>query len=290
MGEPPQLGQLRQQGQRHDRADARDALQQVILLAPEGAGPQPLAHVLVDFPQVRLEPGKMGLDAGTHERHPRRPQAILLRGPHRHHLPSPLDERHQRLGRLLRQRARGGTHGLAEIRHCLRIQPIGLRQAPGGAGKVASVTRIDHGDRQAGTPQLRHERRVVAPGGLDHDHVRVEGPQPPNDFGDPGRLIGQLPCFALRPDRDVQRRLGHLDPDDHVFRLVPRSSLVLSCRPPRLGLAGYGISTWLALAPVRAHRGAGRDDPSSSAASRGRGMSGLSRPRAACHWAILHDS
>ncbi len=218
----------------------------------------------------------MGLDAGTHERHPRRPQAILLRGPHRHHLPSPLDERHQRLGRLVRQWARGGTHGLAEMSQCLRIQPIGLRQAPGGAGKVASVTRIDHGD--------------VAPGGLDHDHVRVECPQPPNDFGDPGRIIGQMPFFALRPDRDVQRRLGHIDPDDHVFRLVPRSSLVLSCRPPRLGLAGYGISTWLALATVRAHRGEGRDDPSSSAASRGRGISGLSRPRAACHWAILHDS
>jgi hypothetical protein len=134
----------------------------------------------------------MGLDAGTYRCHPRRPQAILFRRPHCDHLPAALDECRQRLGLLVRQRARGRgrMHGLAEMGQRLRIEPIGLGQAPGGAGEVADLTRIDHGDRQADDSQLRHQCGLVAPGGLDHNHLRLECLQPPHDFGDPSRIIG----------------------------------------------------------------------------------------------------
>lgn len=37
-----------------------------------------------------------------------------------------------------------------------------------------------------------------------------------------------MPLFAARPDREIQRRLGHIDPNDHVLWLVHPSSLVLS--------------------------------------------------------------
>jgi hypothetical protein len=120
---------------------AGNALQQVVLLTPERAGTQALTQVVIDLPQVALQPGAMRLKPRAHCRHPRRPQPVRFRRAHRDDLTSALDQRRQRLGLLVRQGARRRPHGVAEMGQHLAIQPIGLGQAPGGTGEVADLPR-----------------------------------------------------------------------------------------------------------------------------------------------------
>ncbi len=175
------------------------------------------------------------------------------------------------------------------MRQRLRVQPIGLRQAPGGSGEVAHLAGIDHHDRKVGNTQLRHEGRLIASGRLDHDHLGADRLQPHHQLSAPRRVIAQLTLVAARADGHLQRRFGPIDPNDHVLLPLPNFFLRFPGRPRRPGLAGYGLSAWLALATVRAPWGEARDDPSSFTASRDRGTNGLSRPPAASHCAILHD-
>jgi hypothetical protein len=129
MRQATKLGQICQQRQREDGANAGDAAQQIVLLAPERTGLQPLAHLLVHLPELRIQPRQMRLDVRAHQRYPRCPQTIRFRRAHRHDLTSTLHERRQRLGLLVAQWTWGGAHCLAEVRQRLGIEPIRLGQA-----------------------------------------------------------------------------------------------------------------------------------------------------------------
>jgi hypothetical protein len=161
----------------------------------------------------------MRLDALTHRRHPRHPQAVLLRRAHRHHLAASLDQRRQRLSLRVGQRAWGGAYGLTEVGERLGVEPIRLGQAPCGAGEVAHLTRVDDRHEQGGDPHLCHQRRLIPPGGLDDNELRTKGRQPVHEVGDPCAVVGPVTLVAARTDRNVQRRFGHSDPDDHLFPL-----------------------------------------------------------------------
>ncbi len=216
----------------------------------------------------------MRLDAGPHERHPRRPQAVLFRrapaspGPD---LPPPLDQRRHRLGRRLRQRPWRGTQGLAAMSHHLRVQPVGLGPAPARARTVASPAGIDHRDWQAGTAQFGDEWRLLAARRLKHHQPRADRLQPPHNCGDSRRSSGQLPLFAGGGHRHVQRGFGHSDPDDQSLWLTQTCSLVVPAPSRQPGRAGYGLSAQLALATGRAQRGAGRGARGAGRGARGAG-------------------
>jgi hypothetical protein len=172
------------------------------------------------------------------------------------------DQRPQRLGCLVGEWTRGGAHGLPEVGQRLRVQSIGRSLAPRGLGKVTHLSGIDYRHWELGHPQLRHQQGLIASGRLKHDHLGGERLQPFYRFGDSRPSIGQAPLVAAGTNRHVPCRFGHIDPDDHAFRLVHLPSLVpswVTTRQP--GLAGYGLSKQLAPATVRAHRGEGRDDP-----------------------------
>ena len=109
-----------------------------------------------------------------------------------------------------------GAHLGGEPGQDLRVQPVGLGQAPEGAGEVAGLARIDADDRQAGRGQGGDHDALVAAAGFQHDAGRpprlellLQAPQPaPRARHRPGRAAGL--------DRDVQLRLGHIDPDRDV--------------------------------------------------------------------------
>ncbi len=107
------------------------------------------------------------------------------------------------------------------MRQRLRVQPIGLRQAPGGSGEVAHLAGIDHHDRKVGNTQLRHEGRLIASGRLDHDHLGADRLQPHHQLSAPRRVIAQLTLVAARADGHLQRRFGPIDPNDHVLLPLP---------------------------------------------------------------------
>jgi hypothetical protein len=206
----------------------------------------------------------MRLDVGAHERHPRCSQALLFGGTPRHDLTSTRNERRQRLGLLVAQRAWGWTHRLAEMRQCLGIQPIRLGQASRRLGQVVPLAWVDHGDLESGHPELSHHWRFVAAGRLNHHYTGLQTLQPRHDGGNPRRIIGHPSRFPARTNRHSERRLSPIEANGRLLRLVPMPSSLLStssCHPWRPGLARYGLSSGLALATVRAHSGEGTRRP-----------------------------
>ena len=61
------------------------------------------------------------------------------------------------------------AHGLGEGRQNGSVDAVGLGEAAGGAGEVAHLTRIDHGDGQGGQVQFSDQRGLVAAGGLQRE-------------------------------------------------------------------------------------------------------------------------
>jgi hypothetical protein len=96
--------------------------------------------------------------------------------------------------------------------------------------RVAHLARIDHCDPELGTPQLRHERSLVAAGRLHDHHLRLEGQQPCRNDRDPCWIIGDASLFPAWADRHIEGRCGHVDPHGHVRRIRPTPFLLAA--PP----------------------------------------------------------
>ena len=70
-----------------------------------------------------------------------------------------------------------------------RVQPIGLGQPSGSAGKLAHLARIDHCRDQPCFAQRQPQRPLVPAGRLQHDAFHAQRPQPGDQPGIPGRFI-----------------------------------------------------------------------------------------------------
>ena len=61
--------------------------------------------------------------------------------------------------------------------HRLSIERVGLGEPPGGAGKIADLTWINHRERQAGAGQSGGHGDLEPAGGLEHNQGRSQGDQ-----------------------------------------------------------------------------------------------------------------
>ena len=172
-----------------------------------------------------------------------RAQAVLLGGPHRHHLGARRSrQRRQLLGLRVGQWPRRGPQRLGEVRQHLRVQPVGLGQVPGRRGEGAHLARIDRRHRRARHPQFAHQRRLVAPGSLHHDDCRRQRAKPVHQRGDPTPSLSALPLPA-RTHCDVYGRLRDIDTHHPMRTLVPPLPLLPPPRPCK-------IRAQIALAPA----------------------------------------
>ena len=83
-----QLRETSQEGGREYRAYPRDAPQQVVLLPPYRAPSDTVPETIIQFVYFPLQAGNMGLDKVSYYLAAGRPEAILLRRNHLHHLTS----------------------------------------------------------------------------------------------------------------------------------------------------------------------------------------------------------
>ena len=140
-------------------------------------------------------------------------QPLLLGGEHLQQLAPALDQEGELALGGIRQRPDRGLHLLGKAGEGQRIDPIGLGQEAGRAREVPHPRRIDDADRERGRTEGGDDRLLIAAGGLQHDErgtalrqlggqlLQLAGARP----GAPGRLAG--------PQRDLEGRLGDIDPD-----------------------------------------------------------------------------
>ncbi len=118
-----QFRQTRQQRLRHHGTHPRHALQQIVLLPPDGTLLDALLQIAIHAGQLRLQPGHMGIDAFAHPF--RRPRAALLLGnEHLEQLPAPRQQCGQFLRARLWQRAGRRPYPLGKLGQNPGIQPI----------------------------------------------------------------------------------------------------------------------------------------------------------------------
>jgi hypothetical protein len=143
--EPPQLGQLADERQCGDAADAGGAPEQVLVLAPRGA----LAHAALEFgvrhAQLALQVGDVLREALAHRarvapRGPAEPVALGLE--HLEELASARGQRVERVQRLVGERAHLGPDALREQGEHARVDPVRLGELAGRAGEVVHAAGV----------------------------------------------------------------------------------------------------------------------------------------------------
>jgi hypothetical protein len=143
--EPPQLGQLADERQCGDAADAGGAPEQVLVLAPRGA----LAHAALEFgvrhAQLALQVGDVLREALAHRarvapRGPAEPVALGLE--HLEELASARGQRVERVQRLVGERAHLGPDALREQGEHARVDPVRLGELAGRAGDIVHAAGV----------------------------------------------------------------------------------------------------------------------------------------------------
>ncbi len=120
-------------------------------------------------------------------------------------------------GKGLALRIGRGADRLGEVGEGARIQGVGLRQSPGGAGEVAHLARVDDGDpharlvRGSGDEPFPPARRFEDDEGGARGCKRATSAAPPAPslVVDHGRSPGV--------DRQIEVRFRHIDADEDAF-------------------------------------------------------------------------
>ena len=122
---------------------------------------------------------------------PREGQAVPLGGQHLDELPAAGDQRGQILLRGVGERPRLGPDVRRKPRQHVRIQGVGLGEAPDRFGKVADLPRIDDGDRQPRQRERRRDIGFIAAGRLEDDQRRRQRLHLRDERTQPGFIVGK---------------------------------------------------------------------------------------------------
>ena len=117
----------------------------------------------------------------------------------------------------VRNRAWRRVEHLGEAGEDLGIQGISLGQRPDGPRDVAHLARLDHGHRQSGLRQGRHERDVTPTRRFQHDERGTQHPQARDEGAKAGLVVRRHPLCdqRLRTVSFDRRRIGLLGPWVH---------------------------------------------------------------------------
>jgi hypothetical protein len=92
-----------------------------------------------------------------------------------------------------------------------RVKSIRFGQLPGGFGKVAGLSRIDHGHGEAGCGQRGDHGPLVPASGFEYDERGRQGLKPCHEGGNARVIVGDRPAFARGPQGNIALGCGHIN-------------------------------------------------------------------------------
>src|SRR5215213_2880280 len=278
VGERTQFGHFGQKRPRQDRSHPRNAAQQSLVLFEAGARFDGLVEVPIGARKLLLKPLHVRPDAPRHCLWGHL-EAVVLGDEHPRELASSGEDGLQELGFFIREYAGLRTDSPGEASEDTGVYSVGLGEATGGLGEVASLARVynRNGDARSGYGCGR--RALVAASGLQDDQLWAHLFEPFGEGVDPLLVVGDGEGLPIGHEADVEGSLGDVDAYCYV---AGNAQAVSPSSPPRApGLADTGsLGEGAAPATVRAPPvEGGRDDPCFLAVSlQDQGGYGLSRP------------
>ncbi len=212
-----------------DVADARDALEQVLLGAEHRAVLDQLVDGAVDALTLGLQAAQDGLERTLRELVGGFAEALLLGVDHDHELAASREQLAQAQRERIGHRLRLGPDGIGEMGDDAGIDGVGLGEPADRAGEFAHLTWVDDGDRQAGLGQRRGDDALIAAARLHGDELRPQRLQAARQVGQAVGVGRADEPGAVRANMHVDPALGDVDADETVGggRLIhhPSSSM-----------------------------------------------------------------
>src|ERR687894_399755 len=211
-GERSQLRELGQERPGQDRPHPGDAAEQPLVAAPNLAVCDRLLEFAVGADELPLKPIHVGGYAlgdrlGGHL------EAVLLCHEHLQDLPPPGEDGLQSAHLFVGEDAGLRTHGGGEASQDLRVDLVGLGQAPGGLGEVSGLAGVDDRDRNPSGASGDGGGRgaLVAAGGFQDYQLGPGLLQAADELVDALWVVGDAEGLAPREQANVQTPLGHVD-------------------------------------------------------------------------------
>lgn len=221
--ERPQFGQLGEKRPRGNRADPRDAAQQILLDSPHGTGLNGRPDLVVHVVHAPFEPAnvipQIARDAASGRG---LLEAAALHADHLDQLPPPRDQRRERLRRGIGERPRRRLHPRPERGEDVRIDGVGLGGAAERLREGPHLPWIDDRDRQAHRGARGDQGTLIPAGRFDDDDRRRYALQAGDERLDRRRCGVARPSLAGRGDGNDKRGFAHIDADaDCIHGLAP---------------------------------------------------------------------
>src|SRR5216684_4507646 len=120
-------------------------------------------------------------------------------------------QRFQRLRLPVLKRPNFGFNRFVKTRQNLGVEPVGLGQPPGGAGKLSDLPRVNHRDRNSRTRQRSSNGRFQTAGCIQ-DHQLDSELEPLEQIPDSVLVVGIRKALSVWPNSHVQLCLGYDKP------------------------------------------------------------------------------
>src|SRR3954466_11358857 len=184
-----QLGQLCKEGPSEDRTYPWHALEQLLVLAPDGAGSDRLVEVGIGTLKLFFEPSDMCLDSLLNGLAGHRTETVLLGSEHFYNLAPAGEDKGELSGLLVGDGLGGRPDGFGEMGENLGVNPVGLGKPSRGLGEIASLTRIYNRNRDHGDGQCRCQGALEASGGFHNHQSRTRFLEPADEGVYPGIIV-----------------------------------------------------------------------------------------------------
>src|SRR5438132_3755129 len=238
-----ELGQFCDESSSNDFANARNALQQVVLVTPERTATNSLAEITLNLVDLVLEPFDMGRDAWLDLCGCSR-QAILFGYDHVDELSSARNKSRELKSLGFWNRPGLWVEGLREVREDSGIDVVGLSQSADGLGEIPNLPWIDDGGWNLRQSQSDDERKLISASSLQNHQCRTNRTQALDQRDNPSIVVGNFRPLPGGPPIHVQPSLRHINANK-ISHDSPRS-----CTPLRSNLADAS-SNKMAQATVR---------------------------------------
>jgi len=274
--EGAEFWELSEQGAAADRPNAGSGAQNFLVVFPDRVFLDKTVEVSISIIEFLFQKGDMSGDT-FFDRLTGRGQVIFLSDDHVDDLSSACDPLSEFQSELVGQRARLRANRFSVVGQDRGIDAIGLGQLSSGLGEVSDLAWVNHGHRDLGANQSRHDLTFKTTGGFQDDQAWLKFLQVLDQGLDAGFIVSHRQGLGDRAYSDIELCFADVDTDkdEGSFQrtiLLDDFCLLQPCSALR------DMRAWITQATVRAFGEQEWDDPRYRTVSYDRGAHGLSHP------------